>query len=198
MKLQLNKMAGVLLALTLPLTSCGYSLVGARNLPSDVQVIEVARIDAGSLDPKFADALGRELRLELRRRGVYRAAVEGQSADAVLHVTITHDRVRALAFDEFDDVLDYASTIAVDASLMAKQGDMLWSRQRIAASRGHAAVSGAVVRSSAAFQTGEQLDVTALDEFDGVQLGEERRSVARERIARDLAEAIYASMTEGF
>jgi hypothetical protein len=179
-------------------SSCGYSLVAGSQLPDDVKVVRIARVDAGALDPQFADMLARELRAEFRRRGMLTPAAEGQAADAVLHVSLTHDRVRALAFDEFDDVLDYASTVAVDASLMSDGGSLLWSAEKMAASRGHAAVAGAVVRSSAAFQTGERLDSDALDQFEGVQLGEERRLVARERIARDLAATIYVSMTEGF
>lgn len=111
---------------------------------------------------------------------------------------MTDQRTRAVAIDAFDDVLDYASTVAVDAILVDREGEVLWSEERIAASRGHAAVPGAVVTTSAAFQVEERLEVGALEQFDNVQLGEERRAAALERIAKDLAEAIYASMTEGF
>ncbi len=41
------------------------------------------------------------------------------------------------------------------------------------------------------------MEADDLDEFDGVQLGEERRAVARERLVSDLAVAIYSRMTEG-
>jgi outer membrane lipopolysaccharide assembly protein LptE/RlpB len=186
------------LFLSLAVAGCGYSLVGAGRLPEDVRVVKVSRIDAANLDPVFADTLTRELRRVLRRGGRVRPAAEGERADAVLDVRMTDQRTRAVAIDAFDDVLDYASTVAVDAILVDREGEVLWSEERIAASRGHAAVPGAVVTTSAAFQVEERLEVGALEQFDNVQLGEERRAAALERIAKDLAEAIYASMTEGF
>jgi outer membrane lipopolysaccharide assembly protein LptE/RlpB len=186
------------LFLSLAVAGCGYSLVGAGRLPEDVRVVKVSRIDAANLDPVFADTLTRELRRVLRRGGRVRPAAEGERADAVLDGRMTDQRTRAVAIDAFDDVLDYASTVAVDAILVDREGEVLWSEERIAASRGHAAVPGAVVTTSAAFQVEERLEVGALEQFDNVQLGEERRAAALERIAKDLAEAIYASMTEGF
>ena len=93
--------------------------------------------------------------------------------------------------------LALATSLAVDAELSRPGGEKLWSAGRIAATRGHAAVPGAVVTSSAAFQGQEMLDEDALARFNNVQLGEERRAEARERAIRDLAEAIYSRMTEG-
>ena len=59
-------------------------------------------------------------------------------------------------------------------------------------------VAGTVITSSAEFQAQERLAVDAVDDFNVVQLGEQRRQVARDRVVDDLAEAIYTSMTEGF
>lgn len=191
-------LSSVLVSLALLSAGCGYSLVGAGSLPAHVKIVEVARIESRDLDPVFADTLGRELRRELREGGLVQPAAAGKSGDAVLRVTMTDERVRALSIDAFDDVLDYSSTVAVDAALVGRDGTLLWSAERVAASRGHAAVPGAVVASSAAFQIEERLEVEALESFDNVQLGEERKAVARERLARDLAKAIYVSMTEGF
>ncbi|HYC55726.1 MAG TPA: LPS assembly lipoprotein LptE, partial [Candidatus Binatia bacterium] len=167
------------------------------NLPDDVANIRVAHVEVGDGDPLLADALARELRRVLRWRGRFRPVDANGAADAVLTVRVTTDRTRAVAFDEFDDVLDYQSTLAVDAELSRPGGESLWKGARIAATRGHAAVPGAVVTSSAAFQGQETLDEQALERFHNVQLGEERRAEARERAIRDLAEAIYSRMTEG-
>jgi len=179
------------------LWGCGYTFVDASALPADVKTIRVqaARSDDG--DPLLADSLVRELRQILRWRGRFRPVGEGERADATLVVHLTADRTRAVAFDRYDDVLDYQVTMAVDAELSRGSGAVLWKQAKIAASRGHAAVPGAVVTSSSAFQGEEALDAGALNRFDNVQLGEERRVTARDRAVRDLAETIYSRMTEG-
>jgi len=175
---------------------CGYSLVRADAVPSDVRTIRVRVEGPDRSDPLIADALARELRRVLRWGGRFRPA-DGEQADAELFLRITTDRTRAVAFDEFDEVLDYQRTIAVDAELKRTGDTVLWSAQKIAATRGQAAVEGAVVTSSSAFQGGDTTRVDALGTFDTVQLGEERKAAAREAAMRDLAETVYARMTEG-
>lgn len=179
------------------LSGCGYSFVSAGALPSDVKTVRVQAAPSEGGDPLLADALVRELRQVLRWRDRLRPVGDGERADATLIVHLTIDRTRAIAFDEFDDVLDYQRTLAVDVELSRSSGAVLWKQARIAASRGQAAVPGAVVTSSSAFQSDEALSPAALGSFDNVQLGEERRAAARDRVVRDLAETIYSRMTEG-
>ena len=177
-------------------TGCGYSLVRSDAIPREVRTIHV-RVEAPERsDPLMADALARELRRVLRWGGRFRP-VDGAPADAELVLKITTDRTRAVSFDEFDEVLDYQATVAVDAELRRDGTGLLWSAERIAATRGQAAVEGAVVTSSSAFQGRETTERGALGRFDTVQLGEERKASARDAVMRDLAETIYARMTEG-
>ncbi len=179
------------------LWGCGYAFVNAGALPTDVKTIRVKVIPSDDGDPVLADALGRELRQALRWRGRLRPVGEGEGSDATLVVQMTADRTRAIAFDEFDDVLDYQITLAVDAELSRGNGTVLWRQTKIAASRGQAAVPGAVVTSSSGFQSDETLSPGALGRFDNVQLGEERRATARDKAVRDLAETICSRMAEG-
>ena len=178
------------------LAGCGYSLVRLDAVPADVRTIRVRVTAPERSDPLLADALAREVRRVLRWGGRFRPVDDGR-ADAELVLVITTDRTRAVAFDEFDEVLDYQRTIAVDAQLRRDKDTVLWSAARIAATRGQAAVQGAVVTSSSAFQGGDDVQRDALGRFDTVQLGEERKVAAREAAMRDLAETVYARMTEG-
>jgi len=190
--------AGIAVVVTVASLSagCGYTLVGSDAVPRDVRTIRV-RVEAPHLsDALIADALSREVRRVLRWGGRFRP-VDGESADAELLLRITSDQTRAVAFDEFDEVLDYQRTIAVDAELRRSGSAVLWSAERIAATRGQAAVEDAVVTSSSAFQGGDTTRIEALETFDTVQLGEERKTAAREAAMRDLAETVYARMTEG-
>jgi len=184
---------GVLASL---IAGCGYTLVGSNSVPLDVRTIHVQVEVPERSDPLLAEILARELRRVLRWGGRFRP-VDGEGADADLLVRITTDLTRAVAFDEFDEVLDYQRTIAVDAELKRSGAMVLWSAKRIAATRGQAAVEGAVVTSSSAFQGGDTTRISALGTFDTVQLGEERKTAAREAAMRDLAETVYSRMTEG-
>lgn len=190
-----NVLRGIVLAGVATLAGCGYSLVRADTLPSDVRTIHVRVEGPERSDPVLADALARELRRVIRWAGRFRPVDRG--GDAELFVRITTDRTRAVAFDEFDQVLDYQRTIAVDAELSRSSDSVIWSANKIAATRGQAAVEGAVVTSSSAFQGGDSTRVEALSAFDTEQLGEERKAAAREAAMRDLAETVYARMTEG-
>lgn len=185
-----------LVALLVAAAGCGYSVVRSDAVPEDVQTILVKVEVPERSDALLGDALARELRRVLRWRGRFRP-VEGGRADAQLLVRITTDQTRAVAFDEFDDVLDYQATIAVDAQLVRGGDTLLWSAEKIAATRGQAAVEGAVVTSSSSFQGLDRTRREDLGRFDTVQLGEERKTAAREAVMRDLAETVYARMTEG-
>lgn len=175
---------------------CGYTLVQSNAVPDDVKTLRVRVETPATSDALLADALSREMRRVVRWNGRFRT-VDSGAADAELVLRVTADRTRAVAFNEFDEVLDYQATIAIDAELKRSAGDLLWSADRIAATRGQAAVEGAVVTSSSAFQGTEVVERQALSEFDGVQLGEERRATARGAVMRELAETVYARMVEG-
>lgn len=182
----------------LAIGGCGYSFVTAGAVPSDVRRIAVEVSASPPADPGLVDALAREIRQELRSHGRFETVAAGQGAvDATLEIEVLSDRARAVAFDETDDVLDYQLTLALDATLRRRGGEVLWSATRISATRGHAAVPEAVVTSSATFQADQATSTGALERFDTVQLGEERRSDARRRAVRDVARAVYERMSEG-
>ena len=191
----LRQMA-VLVAAGLLAGGCGYHVVKAVGLPDDLKTVLV-RVEAPPRsDPRLADDLAREMRRVLRWNGRLQP-VEKAPADAELVLRISTDRLRAVAFDKFEEVLDYQATVAVDAELTRDGSGTLWKGDRIAATRGQAAVLGAIVTSSSAFQGGDTSSRSELGTMDTVQLGEERRAAAREQVLRDLAEAVLARMSEG-
>jgi hypothetical protein len=179
-------------------SACGYSPMNrAGAMSTDVTRLAVD-VDEGTRgDPEFADALERSLRRSVRRDARFRLEMEPSAADAVLRVNLDTPVTRPVAFDRFDDPLDYETTIAVDARLEGRSGNVLWAADNVAATRAHAAVAGAVVTSSSAFVSSERLRPEDLAAFDTVQLGEQRLSHAREALADDLAATIYLRMMEG-
>ena len=184
-------------AMLVAVQGCGYALMEpSAGVSADIKTLFVTIEEGKESDPVTADALGRELRGVVRREGRFRLAESEGLADAVLRVEIVSSLTRPVAFDRFDDVLDYETTLRIDAGLVSSSG-VLWERDRIAATRSHAAVAGAVVTSSSSFQSSERLRPEDLDAFDTVQIGEQRKSHARRELVQDLARTVYQLMTEG-
>jgi len=176
---------------------CGYSLiVPGGAIPAQVRSVYVARVASDQLDPEFADSLTREMRRVLRRDGRFRVADSAVAADAILRMNLVSLLTRPVAFDRFDAVLDYETTVKVAAVLETSGGQLLWKGRDIGATRSHAADASAVVTTSSGFQSSERLLLGDLEAYDAVQLGEARERQARGRIASDLAAAVYARILE--
>jgi outer membrane lipopolysaccharide assembly protein LptE/RlpB len=186
------------LAVTSVASGCGYSLATpGADLPRDVRTLYVAPVDGDSADPEVNDALARELRRSVRERAFFRVSESEATADAILKVHLVDFIVRPVAFDKYDEVLDYETTMRVDATLERGSGEVLWRGKGIESTRSHAAVAGAVVASSSAFQSGERIRLRDLDEMADAQLGESRRRHAHSSIAEDIADVIYSRIMAG-
>jgi outer membrane lipopolysaccharide assembly protein LptE/RlpB len=187
------------LLLAAPLaTGCGYSLATpGADLPRDVRTLYIAPVAGDDADPEVSDALARELRRLVRERAYFRVSDSEATADAVLRVHLVDFFARPVAFDKYDEVLDYETTMRVDATLERDDGEVLWRGKGIESTRSHAAVAGAVVSTSSAFQAGERIRLDDLAEMADAQLGESRRRHAHASIAEDLADAIYSRIMAG-
>ncbi|RMD84128.1 MAG: hypothetical protein D6815_04865 [Candidatus Dadabacteria bacterium] len=193
-----RKHSAAAIALAAAVWSCGYSLVRpASTVPQAVKTVYVDVRGAPRADVEMVDALGRELRRLLRRESRFRVVEDRDGADATLAVELFPARVEPVAFDEFDEVLDYEMTLRARARLENARGEAIWSAAEVGATRGRGAVRGAIVTTSSAFQSTERLTARDLESFDNVQLGEVRRAHAAETLAADLARTILARLNEG-
>jgi outer membrane lipopolysaccharide assembly protein LptE/RlpB len=193
----IRKSCIVVLATTMA-SSCGYTLATPGvGLPDDVRSLYVADVEGAESDPEIRDALSRELRRIVRARGYFDVSDAEAGSDAVLRVRFVNFVTRPVAFDKFDEVLDYETTMRVDAMLEDRSGGVLWTGKGIESTRSHAAVAGSVVASSSAFQGGERIRLGDLEELADAQLGESRRRRAHAGIASDLADAIYSRIMAG-
>jgi len=180
------------------LAGCGYSLATpGADLPREVRTLYIAPVAGDGADPEVSDALARELRRLVRERAYFRVSESESGADAVLRVSLVDFVSRPVAFDKYDEVLDYETTIRVDAALERESGEVLWRGKGIESTRSHAAVAGAVVGTSSAFQGGERIRLGDLAQMADAQLGESRRRHAHASIAEDLADAIYSRIMAG-
>lgn len=188
----------VFAALAAGSAACGYTLATpGAGLPPQVRTLYVAEVEGEVADPEVRDQLARELRRLIRARAFFRVTESQAGADAVLRVRFVNFATRPVAFDEFDEVLDYETTMRVDAELEDAAGAVLWRGREIESTRSHGAVAGAVVATSSAFQSGERIRLVDLDEMADAQLGESRRRHAHDNVAGDLANAIYGRIMAG-
>lgn len=191
------RMTAVVALIAVACVGCGYSLiVPGSAIPEGIGSVYVERVADDQLDPEFADALTREMRRVLRRDGRFRVADSAANADAILRMDLVSLLTRPVAFDRFDEVLDYETTIKAAAVLETSGGMLLWKGHDIGATRSHAADASAVVTTSSGFQSSERLLLGDLEAYDSVQLGEAREQQARHSIASDLAAVIYSRMLE--
>ena len=120
-----------LLAAPLATNGCGYSLATpGADLPRDVRTLYVAPVEGDGADPEIHDALARELRRLVRERAYFRVSESESAADAVLRVHLVDFVARPVAFDKYDEVLDYETTMRVDATLVRSGGTALVRRFR--------------------------------------------------------------------
>jgi len=178
--------------------ACGYrAMVPGARLPADVRTLYVAQVEGEEADPKVRDELVREVRRIVRARGRFKLVPSPAGADATLRVSLNGLLTRPVAFDKFDEVLAYETTMRVDAVLEEDGGIVLWRARGIESTRSHASVAGAIVASSSAFQSSERIDLGDLEQFANAEFGESRRRHAYSSIAADLADVIYGRMMEG-
>jgi outer membrane lipopolysaccharide assembly protein LptE/RlpB len=194
----MNRPWALWFAFSLLLTGCGYSLATpGEGLPRDIKTLYVADVGGDEADPEVRDALARELRRLIRSRAYFRVVESESVADAILRVSFVTFVTRPVAFDRYDEVLDYETTMRVDAVLESDREGVLWRGKEIESTRSHGAVAGAVVTTSSAFQGGERMRPVDLGEMADAQLGESRQRHAYTSIAGDLADAIYARIMAG-
>ncbi len=178
--------------------ACGYMPMASNGVvPATVTRLYVSVDEGTAGDPELADAVARALRQVIRRDGRFALTNSEPSADAVLRVGLELPVTRPVAFDEFDDPLDYETTLIARARLDVPDRAPLWEAREVAVTRAHGAVAGAVVTSSSAFVAGERIRPEDLAAFDTVQLGQERISHAQAALVHDLAQTIYLRLVEG-
>jgi len=181
-------------AVVMSLTACGYTVLrpGAA-LPDSVRSVYVTEVAANESDPVLADSLRRALRARFRRQGRLVVVDFRSEADSVLEVSVAGYRSQPVAFNQFDEVLDYDTTLRARVLMKARDGRTLLDRG-LSVSRGHPAVRDSIITSSAAFVADRKISPADLAEFDGVQLGVYTQDAAREGLVEDLVDAVMSSL----
>jgi TolB-like protein len=156
------------------LAGCGYGLAGRTSvLPAHVKSINVTPFENRTQRVEIEQRITEEIASELVKRGRYTLVADRELADAVLEGAVVDYREQPVQFTSEGRTTRVEAVVSLAATLRDVTNDeILWSQ------------SGLLFR--------EQYDVPEGGEFI------DEASVALDEIASGAAEALVASILEGF
>lgn len=172
--------AGVVVALLVTGTHCGYRLsgLGTSVLPETVSAVAIIAFENRTLRPEIEQRVTEAVASELARRGRSKAGrlkvvKQVGLADAVLEGAVTRYQTRSVEFDGNGRATRIEVEVALQASMRDQSNDeVLWSQ------------SGLIFK--------EQFDVPPTGVFF------DQETLAQDDIAKGAAEVLVASIVEGF
>ena len=178
------RFGGLVLAMTLGATGCGYHAVGAAtHVPAGTRTIAVpifqSKVQAYRTETVFTQAVVRELNTRTKYRvltasGDGTFAGSGKDADAVLQGTILSQSIAPLTYDPSSgQTSSYLVTVTAQVTMTARDGKVVYRND--------------------AFRWREQYqstqDLSGFIQEDGA---------AVRRMAHDFAQAVVSDMLESF
>ena len=172
--------AVAVLAVSISVSSCGYTLsgYGASVLPDSVSVVAVIPFENRTERPEIEQRVTEAVAAELSRRGRsksgrIRVVTQVTQADAVLEGAVTRYRTRSVEFAANGRATRIEIEVLLQATMREIDTDtVLWSQ------------SGLIFK--------EQFDVPPTGEFF------DQETLALDQIARGAAAVLVSSIVEGF
>lgn len=178
---------------------CGYHFAASGSgLPSKAQSIYVDRFANRSRFTGLNDEFARYLKDEIANHGRLKVVDDPATADLKLGGEIVSDESRPTTFNSVLEPTQYDEQLFVNAMLKdGRTNKTIWRARRIGASASYAVVPQAVVVTSPLFlqQNLRGRDIARLPD---TQLAQTQQFAARNAIMGQLAQNLYASMSEGF
>ncbi len=184
-----------LLPFVLAVSSCGYHLAGAVNLPRHIQRVNFADIENNTLEVGIEKEFQWALEREFRTRGGLTIAEDGEG---VFNIVVHRLDLRPLSFDQKDVVLEYEVAMVFDVSLTDRDsGDVIWKLPGLRVTSPYNAIPQVVVTSSPEFQRGT-INPQDLRGFTEIQFSEAQRRAATERLFATAAREVYSRLGDNF
>lgn len=165
----------------LPLSGCGYALVGGGSfLPDYIETVGIPMFENGTSVFEVEQLVTQEVRQEFIGRGSYRVVADDDQVDAVLIGSIDSIQIEPASFTDDQQASRYVFTLTAGIQFTDMTTDeVLWENPRLVFSDEYEVASGGG-------------DVRSASAFFG------QRSNAVERIAQDFAETVVSSILEAF
>lgn len=167
--------AVALLLVAMPLTGCGYALVGrGTNIPDSIQRVYLAPLENETRRSEVEQILTRALAEELVSRKRFTVVNEAAQADGVIDGAVVGFDATPMIFDEQGRATEYQITITARMRFMDRAADtVLWKNDRYV------------------YQESYPVDPSEVDYFD-------REKLAIEEAAGKFARTVVVDLLEGF
>jgi outer membrane lipopolysaccharide assembly protein LptE/RlpB len=168
--------AGVALLLLSTLTACGYNLAGrggGDNIPDYVRAVVITAFENRTQKPEVEQRITEEVSSEFVKRGRYKLVPVREDAQALLEGAVLDYREQPVQFTSEGRTTRVEAVVSIAATLRDLTNDeVLW----------------------------RQTDLLFREQYDVPESGEffDQGTLALDLIAVDAAEALVASIFEGF
>jgi len=181
------------------LLGCGYQFAGRSDLfPKDIHSVYVEPFLNRTRDISIHYELATALRSALYRRGELRLVDQADQADAILSGVVSFFNTINLSVNQFDEVLQYESTLIVDVTFRRREpSEILWRGQSIRLSEVSAGQRSAVVVTSPTFQN-QTLNTADVRNLTDIQLTESAYQLMRENLMDRFARELHQRLMEMF
>jgi hypothetical protein len=178
---------------------CGYHFAAeGSGLPAQAKTIYVERFGNKSRFTGINDEFMRYLRDEIADHKRLELVDSASQADLVLRGDILFSGTQPISFNSVNEPTQYDQTISADATLTDTHSrQVLWSSHGVTATQHYSYVSQTVVTTSPIFlqQNLRSQDIAALPD---IQVAQTQSASSKQQMMTELAQNLYASMSEGF
>ncbi len=185
---------------TLVLCGCGYHFAASGSgLPQQAKTIYVQKFTNRSRYTGINDEFMRYLKDEIAEHKRLQVVDSAADADLILsgEIVFVNDTV-PVATNAVGEPTVYNETITADAALTdTHTHKMIWSSHGISGGESYASVGSTVVTTSPTFLQ-QNLRSQDIAQLPDIQVAQTQRSFSRDQMMSQLAQNLYAYMSEGF
>ena len=186
--------------LTVLLTAgCGYHFASSGSgLPAQAKTLYVQRFGNHTRQTGVNDEFMRYLKDEIADHKRLELVESAGEADLVLSGTVSYAETLPVDFNSVSEPTLYDLTMSADATLVdAHTHKVIWATRGMSGSQSFATVAQTVVTTSPIFQQ-QNLRSQDIAQLPDLQVAETQRAAANQQMMQQLAQNLYASMSEGF
>ena len=127
----ISRLISFLLVFVLPLSGCGYALVGSgSSLPANVRTVSIPLFENKTGEPNLDTIVTRVVKEKFIEDGRLKV-LDGAMADSVLRGVIESYSLKPLAYDESNNVTEYMVRMTIYITHTAGRSGKILKRQRL-------------------------------------------------------------------
>lgn len=185
--------------LTLPAAGCGYHFAAeGSGLPPQAKTIYVENFTNRSRFTGINDELMRYIKDEIANHKRLELVDSVGEADLVLTGEVTYADTTPVAFNSVNEPILYSQILTANATLTdAHTHQVIWNSRGIGGTQQAPTVASSVVTTSPTFLQ-QNLRSQDIARMPDLQVAQTQSAAASEQTMEELAQNLYASMSEGF